>query len=139
MDALAPEVAQKFGFAETDYIGVLKRLKQQTIPNDQIEEYYRNLNEKIEEKVREGRIATLPDYPLQMRLATTAEAAAQPAPHMSPPRLIGNTGEQGQFILTAGNLMQTDQLLAGVVILSLLGLIIGTGLTRLERWVLRWR
>lgn len=103
MDALAPEVAQKFGFAETDYIGVLKRLKQQTIPNDQIEEYYRNLNEKIEEKVREGRIATLPDYPLQMRLATTAEAAAQPAPHMSPPRLIGNTGEQGQFILTAGN------------------------------------
>ena len=35
--------------------------------------------------------------------------------------------------------MQTDQLLAGVVILSLLGLVIGTGLTRLERWVLRWR
>jgi NitT/TauT family transport system permease protein len=35
--------------------------------------------------------------------------------------------------------MQTDQLLAGVVILSLLGLLIGILLTRLERWVLRWR
>jgi ABC-type nitrate/sulfonate/bicarbonate transport system permease component len=29
--------------------------------------------------------------------------------------------------------------LAGVVILSLLGLAIGTGLTRLEKWLLRWR
>jgi taurine transport system permease protein len=53
--------------------------------------------------------------------------------------MIGAQYGIGQFILTAGNLMQTDQLLAGVVILSLLGLIIGVGLTRLERWVLRWR
>jgi ABC-type nitrate/sulfonate/bicarbonate transport system permease component len=53
--------------------------------------------------------------------------------------MIGAQYGIGQFILTAGNLMQTDQLLAGVVILSLLGLVIGTLLTRLERWVLRWR
>jgi len=53
--------------------------------------------------------------------------------------MIGAQYGIGQFILTAGNLMQTDQLLAGVVILSLLGLLIGTLLTRLERWVLRWR
>lgn len=45
----------------------------------------------------------------------------------------------GAFILTAGNLMQTDQLLAGVVLLSLLGLVIGAGLSRLEKWLLRWR
>ncbi|UIP06786.1 DUF885 domain-containing protein [Erythrobacter sp. SDW2] len=103
MDALAPEVAAKFGFAETDYIGVLNQLKKQTIPNDQIEAYYRDINAKIEEKMVAAGIATLPDTQLQMRLASPAEAAAQPAPHMSPPRLIGNTGEQGQFILTAGN------------------------------------
>jgi hypothetical protein len=103
MDALAPEVAAKFGFAETDYIGVLNQLKKQTIPNDQIEAYYRDINAQIEEKMVAAGIATLPDSQLQMRLATPAEAAAQPAPHMSPPRLIGNTGEQGQFILTAGN------------------------------------
>jgi ABC-type nitrate/sulfonate/bicarbonate transport system permease component len=53
--------------------------------------------------------------------------------------MIGAQYGIGQFILTAGNLMQTDQLLAGVVILSMLGLLIGTALTRLERRVLRWR
>lgn len=45
----------------------------------------------------------------------------------------------GAFILTAGNLMQTDQLLAGVVLLSVLGLLVGAGLSRLEKWLLRWR
>jgi uncharacterized protein (DUF885 family) len=34
-----------------------------------------------------------------MRLGTPAESAAQPAPHMRPPRLIGNTGESGEFVL----------------------------------------
>jgi ABC-type nitrate/sulfonate/bicarbonate transport system permease component len=53
--------------------------------------------------------------------------------------MIGAEHGIGAFILQAGNLMQTDQLLAGVVILSLLGLVVGTGLTRLERWLLRWR
>src|SRR6185369_15896911 len=53
--------------------------------------------------------------------------------------MIGAEHGVGAFVLQAGNLMQTDQLLAGVVILSLLGLAIGTGLTRLEKWLLRWR
>jgi NitT/TauT family transport system permease protein len=53
--------------------------------------------------------------------------------------MIGATYGIGAFILQAGNLMQTDQLLAGVVLLSALGLTIGTGLTRLEAWLLRWR
>ena len=53
--------------------------------------------------------------------------------------MIGAEHGIGAFILQAGNLMQTDQLLAGVVILSLLGLVIGTALSRLEKWLLRWR
>lgn len=53
--------------------------------------------------------------------------------------MIGAQYGIGTFILTAGNLMQTDQLLAGVVILSALGLAIGVGLGRLEKWLLRWR
>lgn len=53
--------------------------------------------------------------------------------------MIGAEHGIGAFVLQAGNLMQTDQLLAGVVVLSVLGLIIGTALTRLERWLLRWR
>ncbi len=53
--------------------------------------------------------------------------------------MIGAEHGIGAFILQAGNLMQTDQLLAGVVILSVLGLLVGTALTRLEKWLLRWR
>lgn len=53
--------------------------------------------------------------------------------------MIGAEHGIGAFILQAGNLMQTDQLLAGVVMLSVLGLLVGTALTRTERWLLRWR
>jgi taurine transport system permease protein len=53
--------------------------------------------------------------------------------------MIGAQYGIGAFILTAGNLMQTDQLLAGVVILSILGLLVALALGRLERHLLRWR
>ncbi|MGQ0675643.1 MAG: ABC transporter permease [Rhodospirillales bacterium] len=45
----------------------------------------------------------------------------------------------GALVLIAGNLMQTDQLLAGVVVLSVLGLLIAAALGWLERRLLRWR
>ena len=103
MEALAPQIAEKNGWSETDMAGVMKRLKAQTIPNDQIEAFYRDINRQLEDKVRENDIVSLPDTELQMRVASEAESAAQPAPHMRPPRLIGNTGEQGTFVLTVGN------------------------------------
>ncbi len=53
--------------------------------------------------------------------------------------MIGAETGLGAFVLQAGNLMQTDQLLAGVLILSLLGLIIGRAISALERRLLRWR
>jgi ABC-type nitrate/sulfonate/bicarbonate transport system permease component len=53
--------------------------------------------------------------------------------------MIGAQQGIGAFVLTAGNLMQTDQLLAGVVMLSVLGLLIAWGLGVLERRMLRWR
>jgi ABC-type nitrate/sulfonate/bicarbonate transport system permease component len=53
--------------------------------------------------------------------------------------MIGAEHGVGAFILQAGNLMQTDQLVAGVVVLSLLGLAIGYLLGHLERALLRWR
>lgn len=103
MEALAPQIAQKNGWPETDMAGVMARLKQQTIPNDEIEAFYREINAQLEAKIRENDIVSLPDTQLQMRVASEAESAAQPAPHMRPPRLIGNTGEQGTFVLTVGN------------------------------------
>jgi ABC-type nitrate/sulfonate/bicarbonate transport system permease component len=53
--------------------------------------------------------------------------------------MIGAQQGIGAFVLTAGSLMQTDQLLAGVVMLSVLGLLIAWGLGTLERAMLKWR
>src|SRR6185312_2982 len=53
--------------------------------------------------------------------------------------MIGAQFGIGAFLLTAGNLMQSDDLMAGVVILAILGLVIGAILTALERSFLRWR
>jgi ABC-type nitrate/sulfonate/bicarbonate transport system permease component len=53
--------------------------------------------------------------------------------------MIGAEYGIGAFVLQAGNLMQTDQLLAGVVILSLFGLAVGKLINLLERRLLHWR
>ena len=53
--------------------------------------------------------------------------------------MIGAERGIGAFVLGAGNLMQTDQLMAGVAVLSGLGLAVGTLLSRTERALLGWR
>jgi NitT/TauT family transport system permease protein len=53
--------------------------------------------------------------------------------------MIGADYGIGAFVLQAGNLMQTDQLLAGVVMLSLLGLMVGKLINLLEARLLHWR
>jgi ABC-type nitrate/sulfonate/bicarbonate transport system permease component len=53
--------------------------------------------------------------------------------------MIGAEFGIGAFVLQAGNLMQTDQLLAGVVILSLFGLAVGRLINLLEIRLLHWR
>lgn len=53
--------------------------------------------------------------------------------------MIGARVGIGAFVLGAGNLMLTDQLLAGVAVLSVLGLGVSWLLSRAERALLRWR
>ena len=53
--------------------------------------------------------------------------------------MIGAERGIGAFVLQAGNLYDTDNLLAGIVVLSLLGLTVAWVLGRLERWLLGWR
>ncbi len=53
--------------------------------------------------------------------------------------MIGAEFGIGAFVLQAGNLMQTDQLLAGVVLLSLFGLAVGKLINWLEARLLHWR
>jgi hypothetical protein len=103
MEALAPQIAEKYGWQEPDMASVMARLKQMTVPDDEIEDFYREVNRNLEAEIRRNDIVSLPDSQLQMRVASQAESAAQPAPHMRPPRLVGNTGEQGTFVLTVGN------------------------------------
>jgi uncharacterized protein (DUF885 family) len=102
MQALAPQVAAKFGFDRTDYPSVIAELKKRTIPEEQMEAHYAGVLGELQEIAAREKVVTLPDYPVKMRLGTEAENAASPAPHMRPPRLIGNTGEQGTFVLTTG-------------------------------------
>jgi len=82
---------------------VIRALKKDTIPNDQLEKTYADVNHSLEQAIVARRVVSLPTRPMLMRLASDAESAAQPAPHMQPPPLIGNTGEQGKFILPVGN------------------------------------
>jgi hypothetical protein len=49
--------------------------------------------------IREHEVVTVPQRAMRIRLASEAESAATPAPNMRPPRLFGNTGEMGEFVL----------------------------------------
>lgn len=100
MQALAPLVAAKFGFAATDYPSVIAELKKAKIPQERMEAHYAQVLGELQQIAARERVVSLPDYPVLMRLGTEAENAASPAPHMRPPRLIGNTGERGTFVLT---------------------------------------
>ncbi len=53
--------------------------------------------------------------------------------------MIGAEQGIGAFVLSAGNLYDTDNLLAGIVVLSLLGLLVSWVIGRLERIFLSWR
>jgi uncharacterized protein (DUF885 family) len=46
---------------------------------------------------------SLPKRPASIRLASEAESAAIPAPYLNTPRLIGNRGEVGEFVLPLSN------------------------------------
>jgi Bacterial protein of unknown function (DUF885) len=103
METLAPYVAKAEGFKTTDYRDVLRDLKKQQLDRKTIEPYYRDVIGKIESIIREHHLVTLPRRQMIMRLASEAESAAEPAPHMEPPPLINNHGERGQFVLPLGN------------------------------------
>ena len=104
MQALAPLVAKAKGLkASHDYREVIRELKRDTIPNDQLEARYREIIDAIDPIIRRERIVDVPQRPMVMRLGTPAESAAQPAPHFRGAQLIGNTGQQGQFVLPVGN------------------------------------
>ena len=99
MQRLAPKVAQARGLGTTDYRDVIRALKKEQLVGDAILPHYRKRLEDIEAIVRKEKLVTLPERAARIRIATDAEAAQTPAPNMRPPRLLGNTGEIGEFVL----------------------------------------
>lgn len=103
MQQLAPLVAKANGIDATDYRAVIKALKTKSIPNDKLESYYRSVIDRIDPIIERERIVDVPNRPMQMRLGSAAESASSPAPHFLPAPLVGNTGQQGTFVLPLGN------------------------------------
>jgi len=114
MTALAPEVAKANGWTVTDYRDVIRELKKKQLVGEAILPHYQSRLKDLEAIITREKLVTLPSRPARIRLASPAETAASPAPNMRPPRLVGNTGEQGEFVLplnvpsTDGQTLKTD-------------------------------
>lgn len=99
MQPIAARIAKERQLPSSDYRDVIAALKKDQIPGDQIMPHYHQRLAEIEAIVRREHLVTLPDRPAVIRLASAAETAQQPAPHMQPPPLLNNHGERGQFVL----------------------------------------
>jgi uncharacterized protein (DUF885 family) len=103
MESIARIVAEKRGYKSANYVDVIRELKKERIPDDKLLTIYTTRLHDVEKIARDERLITLPKRDAVIRLATEAESASTPAPHLDIPRLIGNTGESGEFVLPTKN------------------------------------
>jgi len=103
MDAQARTIAEQRGWDDKSLLGVIRRLKQAQVPQDQVLPLYKQRLAEVEDIIRREDLITLPQREAAIRLATEAESAAIPASFMSPPQLINNTGQYGEFVLVQSN------------------------------------
>jgi len=99
MQTIAAQIAKQHGWPNSDYRDVIKRLKQDQLVGDSILPFYKDRLKVIEGIIVKQDLVSLPDRPARIRIGTSAESAQQPAPHMVPPPLLNNTGQQGEFVL----------------------------------------
>jgi len=99
MKPIAARLARRRNLPSLDYRDVIRDLKKEQLVGDAILPFYRERLEQIEKIIVDERIVSLPDRPARIRIATAAETAQQPAPHMVPPPFMHNTGEKGEFVL----------------------------------------
>ena len=114
MQVVAAQVARDQNLPSADYRDVIKALKKDQLVGDAILLHYQERLKQIEQIIRDKQILTLPDRAARIRIASEAESTATPAPNMHPPRLLGNTGEVGEFVLPlnvpdkSGNMQKFD-------------------------------
>lgn len=103
MKAIARQVATARGWQNSDYRFVMGELQKELVPEAELMDFYLARLADIETIIREKDLVSLPERPALIRHATDAESAASPASFMSPPQLIGNTGQSGEFVLVSKN------------------------------------
>ena len=99
MAPLAAQIAKARGLAASDYRAVIGELKKKQVTGDAILPFFDARLHEIEKIIVAKNLVSLPNRPAIIRLATAAETAQNPAPHMSPPPFLHNTGQRGQFVL----------------------------------------
>ncbi len=102
MKPIAARLAAQRNLPSSDYRDVIRELKKEQLNADDIMPHYQKRLAEIEDILRKNNLITLPSRPAIIRLASAAETARQPAPHMVPPPLLNNHGERGQFVLPMG-------------------------------------
>jgi uncharacterized protein (DUF885 family) len=99
MKPIAAKIAAERHLPSSDYRDVIKELKKKQLVGEAILPFYEDRLKQIEKIIVEKQLVTLPDRPARIRIASAAETAQQPAPHMSPPPFLHNTGQKGEFVL----------------------------------------
>jgi uncharacterized protein (DUF885 family) len=99
MVTIAAQIAKQKGYPSSDYRDVIRELKKAQIVGDATLPFYQKRLGEIEKIIAAQNLVTLPDRPAIIRLASAAETAQQPAPHMQPPPFLHNTGQRGEFVL----------------------------------------
>jgi hypothetical protein len=99
MKPIAEQIAKQRNLPSSDYRDVIRELKKKQVVGDAILPLYEDRLKQVEKIIVDHQLVTLPDRPARIRIADAAETAQQPAPHMSPPPFLHNTGQKGEFVL----------------------------------------
>jgi hypothetical protein len=99
MKPIAEQIAKQRNWPSADYRDVIRNLKKEQIHGDSIIPVYEKHLKDIEAIIIDKQLVTLPSRPAIIRLASAAETARIPAPHMVPPPFLNNTGQRGVFVL----------------------------------------
>jgi Bacterial protein of unknown function (DUF885) len=99
MVPLAMQVARSNGFSSSDYRAVIAELKKRQITGAAIVPFYEQRLHDIERIITTNDLVTLPNRPTIIRLASAAETAQAPAPHMGGISFLNNPGQRGEFVL----------------------------------------
>jgi uncharacterized protein (DUF885 family) len=99
MKPIAAQIAKERKLPSSGYRDVIRELKKKQLVGDAILPFYQDRLKQVEGIITKQQLVSLPDRPARIRIASAAETAQQPAPHMVPPPFLHNTGQKGEFVL----------------------------------------